>query len=173
MRIIIILILFLFSFNCYAKETPDSLISNLFDFLIMKGELPKELNQDKKGDSDFFYIQDVLGVGKNYSQEYGVFKFLCKYNEESHYNVFIKKGKAIEIYDISDISYLITKIITLSHEFPNLFDNSKTIKYINEVIILYNNACKTNLKNASVEFKFGNYTYSISLENYKQSNSKK
>ncbi len=173
MRIIFILILIIFSFNCYAKEVPDSLICNLFNFLVMKGELTKDLNQNKKGDADFFNIQDVLGVDKNCSQEYGVFKFLCKYSEESHYNVFIKNGKTVEIYDISDISYLITKIITLSNEFSNLFDNSKTIKYINEVIILYNNACKTNLKNASVEFKFGNYTYIICLENYNQSNSKK
>jgi hypothetical protein len=156
-------------FNCYADEPPDSLASNLFDFLIMKGEIPQNTARDNKNDINFFYIQEILESSKKPSREGGIYKFLCKHDEESQYNVFIKTAENIEIYDIADISFLISRIIILGDKYPKMYDNNKIIKYISEVIILYNNACKSNLKNSSVEFNFGSYTYYISLENYSSS----
>jgi len=166
---IIVLIFILWSslgFSCYAKEPLDSLAANLFDFLILKGELPRNMSRDNKNNMDIFIIHEILESDKNSYSEDGIYKFLCKQYEESQYNVFIKKGDIIEIYDIADISFLISKIILLSKEYPQKYDNNKILKYITEIIVLYNNACKSNLKNSSLAFNFRFYTYYISLENY-------
>jgi len=171
MHKIIVLIFILWSsldFSCYAKEPLDSLAANLFDFLILKGELPKNVSRDIKNNIDMYFINEILGSDKSSYSEDGIYKFLCKYDEESQYNVFIKKGDFIEIYDITDISFLISKIILLSKEYPQKYDNNKILKYITEIIILYNNACKLNLRNTSLAFNFRFYTYYISLENYSQ-----
>jgi hypothetical protein len=158
LKVASISIFILLCVNCNASEGEDSLRINLLRFLIIKGDLPKSIDLNRALETNFLRVQDLYG-SSDFKNKNGIYRFICSYDEESYFNIFIKSRNKIEVYDISSIGYLISNVIKFMSE--NKVDNQETIESIKEILLLYDHSRKIIHSLQLVEYNFGSYKYFI------------
>ena len=142
-RIIVISIINLFILNSYSQEFKDSVYIHLTNFLLMKGELQVE---DIKGNK----LKDLVVVKNEFdkdSQDYGIYIFYGAVHNEVSVSVFIMKHDQIEIFDLSEVNVFYSRLSILFEEFPDVFDKTTILKYLNKVSEMFDTYSDDDLEN--------------------------
>ena len=163
--ILFLSIISLYVFDSYCQEFNDSVYIHLTNFLFINGELKLE-DIEKNSSKDLIYIKKLID---NDNSIYGVYTFYATVNNNVKVSAFIVNNDKIEIFDMSKVNAFYSRLFLLFDEYPDDFDRTNILKYLNSVSDMLDRNEVDSIENMLIQVRYRNYSYFINSKNIKNS----
>jgi len=140
-KLLLVIINLLLLFNSYATNKQDSIYNDLYQFLILKGDMPKEMDWILKCDSckQYLYIFNILkdefpNKPDFVSIPFGIYKFQYDGCMDCSFYVLIKYNESYTVYPQEAVTLIIKELIKVRKDNPNLINSDLFEDYIEAIM---------------------------------------
>jgi len=142
-KLLLFVVNMLLIMNSYAINKQDSIYHDLYQFLILKGDLPKEMDWLLQCDSckckQYLYIFDILKDDFPNKPDFinipfGIYEFQYDGCMDCGFYVLIKHNESYTVYPKTSVTLIIKNLIKIRKENPDLIDNKLFETYIEAII---------------------------------------
>jgi len=140
-KLLLIIINLLLLFSGYATNKQDSIYHDLYQFLILNGDMPKEMDWILKCDSckQYLYIFNILkdefpNKPDFVNIPFGIYKFQYDGCMDCGFHVLIKYNESYTVYSQEAVTLIIKKLTKIRKDNPDLIDNDSFEAYIEAII---------------------------------------
>jgi len=145
-KIFLIVINLLLLTNIYALNKQDSIFHDLFQLLVLRGDMPKDmdwvLNCENSKCKQYLYVfnilKDTLNTFPNQVDfiniPFGIYKFQYNGCIDCGYYVLIKNNESYKIYYQNNVTNILRELIKIRKENPDLISDDMYTAYIEAII---------------------------------------
>lgn len=140
-NILLIIINLLLLSNSYATNRQDSIYNDLYQFLILKQNMPKEMYWILECDSceQYLYIFNILkdefpNTPDFINIPFGIYKFQYVGCMDCSFYVLIKYNENYTVYPPTAATLIIKELLKIRKENPELIDNELYEAYIEAIV---------------------------------------
>jgi len=143
-----------FSFEMYKN------IKEYYDLVGVKIEATSK----KKLEENILIRDLVKGLNSNQISLYD----FCSVGNDTPFDIVIVENDSIEIWDITAINSLLSRLVEISKKYTDVSNTRKDILWIDKILELHRQILQKSSFNPVMEYKKGKYTYNIMLESLKK-----